>query len=655
MNDPENDPSPATNTPIPVGPWRAMPTSMMSSGGEEVMATHRTLELRTLGGKLPADLDGHVFVAGSIATPGRPAFSGEGTVYRLDFVAGKVALKQSVFRPPCFLIDHALQADDQHGMMAFHDLGLTRMSPLLGVRTVLSNSPIALHDRMIITTDAGRPWEFDPVTLELVTPIGKSDEWRSSIPAPWVFPLHLTSAHPVEDPRTGELFTANYVNPGAGNDGLTHLIRGHARGHLEHFQLIDDNGDPVRVAQCVHQVAVTRNHVILQDSAFVVEMGQLAVDAAALLLPGMPVRELFGSQTEAQRPTTVLYLIRRDQLRPRSGGPSSDPTPVRCLRVEIPGESVHFFAQYDDDDKLEIIIPHTPTLDVSEWVHEGELMLDGSRASHELSGMQIPCALTQGTLAVHTIDPRTGEHLASRLTRSDETWGLALGCHAPVVGNGRIETIFFNTSGFAPELVPQRILKTYEDRIDAALMPIKTGKDPRLLSFDVATSTVTSYLCPRGWSMLSPTFIPRRGSTGGQRDGYLLCLAHCADSVPRPHDTSGEEVWIFDAADITAGPLCRLGHPELDFAFTIHSTWVPELRPSPRDYRVSLKDDLDLDQVTQRSFGQLAFWDLFSAAISAAMQHSAIEKLIVNEVLPEFPDEPDQSLPEDSDSDRDEP
>jgi hypothetical protein len=37
------------------------------------------------------------------------------------------------------------------------------------------------------------------------------------------------------------------------------------------------------------------------------------------------------------------------------------------------------------------------------------------------------------------------------------------------------------------------------------------------------------------------------------------------------------------------------------------------------------------------------------------MQHSAIEKLIVDEVLPEFPDEPDQSLPEDSDSDRDEP
>ena len=126
MTDPDDDATPVVDTPIPVGPWRAMPTSMMSSGGEEVMATHRTLELRTLGGRLPADLDGHVFVAGSIATPGRPAFSGEGTVYRLDFAAGQVALKQSVFRPPCFLLDHALQADGTEGMLGFHDLGLGR-------------------------------------------------------------------------------------------------------------------------------------------------------------------------------------------------------------------------------------------------------------------------------------------------------------------------------------------------------------------------------------------------------------------------------------------------------------------------------------------------------------------------------------------------
>ncbi len=624
-----------TETPIPIGPRRAMPTSMLSTGGEDMMATNRVLELKVLSGALPADIYGHMFIAGSIATPGRPAFSGEGTVYRIDIKAEGMALKQAVFKPPCFLADQALQVDHQGGLLGFHDLGLTRLSPLLGVRTVLSNSPIALGDRMIITTDAGRPWEFDPITLELVTPIGKSDEWLGSIPAPWVFPLFLTSAHPAEDRRTGEFFTANYANAGAGNPGFTHLIRWRKAGTLEHFQIIDEHGDPVVIEQCIHQVALTKNHVIFQDSAFVVEMRQMVFDAAQLLMPGLPIRDLFGgSNMRAQRPTTVLYLIPRKALR-QHGGHAEHPTPVRAIRVEIPGESVHFFAQWDDSETLELIIPHTPTLDVSEWVHQGELMVDGSHAASDIAGMQIPCALTQGSIAVHTINPYTGELLGARILRNEETWGLALGTHAPMPQEQRTEVLYFNTSGFAPELVPQRVLKTYQDRVDAALMPVKTGRPPRLLAFEIASGKLTSYVCPRGWSLLSPTFVPRRNSCG-PRDGYIVCLAHSADSVPRPAGTSGEEVWIFDAADITAGPLCRLGHPELDFAFTVHSTWVPELRPSPRNYRVSVANDLDLDGVSHRSFGQLAFWDLFAAAVAGAMQHSAVKQLLATDVLPFF-------------------
>lgn len=619
---------------IPEAPKRAMPTSMLSTGVEDLMATPRTLDLHILSGELPADLLGHVFVAGSIASPGRPAFSGEGVMSRLDFPDGVHArLKQSILRPPCFRADQALLGSEHGPMLEFHDLGLTRMSPLLGVRTVLSNSPIALHDRMIVTTDAGRPWEFDPVSLDLVTPIGRGDEWRGAIPAPWLFPLVLATAHPAEDPRTGEFFTANYCNPMLAHRSFCHLMRWHARGDIEHFQLIDDNGDPVAIEQCIHQIVVTKNHVILQDSAFVVEMRQLVVDAADMLIPGMS--ELFGiNEMRAQRPTTVLYLVPRSALAD-GGGTASNPTHVRALRLEIPGESVHFFAQYDDDDKLTLIIPHTPTLDVSEWVHEGELMVDGSHATPDLAGMQVPCALTQGTIGLHTIDPRTGEILDARLTRGEETWGLALGAQAPVAEDRPIETIFFNTSGFAPELVPQRVLKTYADRVDQALMPVKSGRPPRLLAFEIATGKLISYVCPPGWSMLSPTFVPRQGRED-TADGYLVCLAHAADTVPHTHATSGEEVWIFDATDITRGPLCRLGHMALDFAFTVHSVWTPAIRPSPRDYRVTAARDLDIDDLKQRTFGHMHFWAVFSSAIASAMKYDAISQILADDVLPYF-------------------
>lgn len=619
---------------IPVAPKRAMPTSMMSTGVEDLMAAPRTLPLHVLGGELPEDLVGHIFVSGSIASPGRPAFSGEGVIYRIDFNGEQhTQVKQAILRPPCFRADQALIGSDHGDLLIFHDLGLTRLSPLLGARTVLSNSPIALHDRMIVTTDCGRPWEFDAESLELVTPIGRGDEWRGAIPAPWLFPLVLATAHPAEDPRTGEFFTTNYCNPSMAHKAFCHLMRWHERGQIEHFQLIDDNGDPVAIEQCIHQIVVTKNHVILQDSAFVVEMRQLIVDATDMLIPGMS--ELFGSGTmQAQRPTTVLYLIPRSELVER-GGTLDNPTHISALRIEIPGESVHFFAQYDDDDKLTLIVPHTPTLDVSEWIHEDELMVDGSHAGDELAGMQIPCALTQGTIGVHTIDPRTGELLDARLTRGEETWGLALGAQAPLSKSLPIQRIFFNTSGFAPELVPQRVLKAYADRVDRALLPVKTGRPPRLLCFETATGKLISYTCPAGWSMLSPTFVPRRGHEDSA-DGYLVCIAHAADTVPRPSGTSGEEIWIYDAADITRGPLCRLGHNYLDFAFTVHSTWVPEIHPSRRDYRVSTAQDLDLEFLRQRTFGHNSFWSIFSNAVSTAMQHDVIAQLLADDVLPFF-------------------
>jgi hypothetical protein len=247
---------------------------------------------------------------------------------------------------------------------------------------------------------------------------------------------------------------------------------------------------------------------------------------------------------------------------------------------------VHFFTQYDDDEHLEIIVPHTPTLDLSEWIREGEVMLDGSRATENVAGMQIPCALTPGFIAVHTIDTRTGRLLATRMTRSDETWGVALGAHAGGPQDRRIEVLYFNTSGFAPELIPQRILRAYQDRVNTAMMPLAAGKEPRLLAFEVATGTIASWICPNGWGLMSPTFVPRRGSDGGARDGYLICLAHAADSVPRTPGSSGEELWIFDAADITKGPICRLGSASWTSRSPCTAPGSPSCARAPRLPRV---------------------------------------------------------------------
>ncbi len=621
------------NDSIPAASRREMPDSMISAVVEDLHGEAVTRPLQVLAGELPAGLGGHLFVSGALADPGRPAFTGEGVLYRVDFAEHGAHITRAVLRPPCFHADHALRDSDHGALLQFHDLGLTRLSPLLGVRTVLGTAPVALHDRMIVASDTGRPWEFDPRSLELVTPLGRSDEWRGAVPAPWLFPLILTSAHPAADAGTGELFTANFCNPGL-LPGFCRLVRWSGPGALEHFLPVDERGEPVEIHQCVHQIGVTRNHVILQDSAFVVEKRQMLADAVDLLLPGAPAEALLPASISTHRPTTVLHLIPRAALTPGSGGPVDAPTPVRSLRIELAQESVHFFADFDDDDVLTIVVPHTPTLDVSEWIRAGERMLDGGRAD-ALADLPAPCALTPGTIAVHTLDPATGRLLATRGVTGEATWGLGLGTPAPAGPGEPLARLFFNTSGFFPELIPQRLLRAYADRVDVASLPIADGRSPRLLAFTLADGQLDSWECPPGWCVLSPCFVPRDGDPRTCA-GHVVCLAHAAAGVPRPSGTSGEELWIFDAEHITRGPVCRLGRPDLDFAFTIHAAWVPALQPSPRDYHVSAAQDLDLELLHHQSFGALSFSGVFSAAIGAALQRDVVTALLAEHVLPHF-------------------
>ena len=48
------------------------------------------------------------------------------------------------------------------------------------------------------------------------------------------------------------------------------------------------------------------------------------------------------------------------------------------------------------------------------------------------------------------------------------------------------------------------------------------------------------------------------------------------------------EVWIFDAAELKKGPICKLHHPDMQFSFTIHSVWIDSCEPSPNNYQVDI-------------------------------------------------------------------
>ena len=56
-----------------------------------------------------------------------------------------------------------------------------------------------------------------------------------------------------------------------------------------------------------------------------------------------------------------------------------------------------------------------------------------------------------------------------------------------------------------------------------------------------------------------------------------------------PYNLS-DEFWIFDAQNLAQGPICRVGHPDLNMPLTLHSLHVDSL-PSGDSYQISIYDD----------------------------------------------------------------
>ena len=185
---------------------------------------------------LPSDLHGHLFIVSPAGSPDSstvqggdrvvwvtkdgwtPIFNGDGLVYRISFDHEAAFLKTSFLKPPCYYADRATSNNKDYKALAFQNLGISRISlNKLGSRNQLNTAflpfklPDEESDRLLVTWDVGRPYEIDPETLETLTPVGKNDDWSNLLRNVPVYPFKqvMSSAHPVADPQTGEIFNVN--------------------------------------------------------------------------------------------------------------------------------------------------------------------------------------------------------------------------------------------------------------------------------------------------------------------------------------------------------------------------------------------------------------------------------------------------------------
>jgi carotenoid cleavage dioxygenase-like enzyme len=541
------------------------------------------VELKVLAGALPIDLEGHVFVVGAMPqSDGSPVFNGDGMIYRLDFGGPSVALKTRLAKTPCYYADLATAGTG----LAFGNRGAARMSTRLGTRNQANTAFVRMGERIAVTFDGGRPYEIDPTTLELVTPIGGNDEWVSGTPeVPGLiggpFKAFFSGAHPYYDENTKDLFLVNYkpsfpVIGGLLGGGDTWLLRWDGASRLERHRLVV-NGRGVEITQSAHQMAVTRDYVIIMDTAFQIEFEQILLS-----------RELVRPETV----DTALYIVRRKDLK-KGGGD------VPARKVVIPREIAHFICDYENPGgRITLHCTHGSAWLASEWLRTTDVQAgDWAPVRRDLRGMLVTSG-DQTPIAKHVIDGETGRRLSSNLFFEDKwTWSVTLYAHRGASAAASFENVYWSSVGFQKELLTKRVLDHtlfYKYRhVPIWNLPYKEGRPAALFRTNMRTMSkadADGYSFPAGRAASSPTFCEAAGKAGTS-EGYVVVTVMSDDrSTP---GSSGDEFWIFDGRDLAKGPICRLGHPEVDLAYTLHTLYMPSIQPRTASYRIPVRADFE--------------------------------------------------------------
>lgn len=620
-----------------------VPPSIMTADRQEL---DMTLHSDTA---LPEDLQGHIFIVapvGTITSGGLPFqdgdsfLNGDGMVYRLDFDRpGEVRLKTRIVQPPDYIADDLTQPNSLFADLGFRNHGILRFSFALGARNELNTAFLPLNfpgeeiDRLLVTYDAGRPYEIDPESLELVTPVGSNQEWRAALQEPTFFfkPIFST-AHPAFDAHTGELFVVNYgrsvgnfldniplirkllrIVPELGPflakmtlwgdiEDFVYLIRWNGSGHLERWKLVLPDGSPVRIEQTIHQIGISQDYVVLMDTAFSTGIEQLLNNPYPddKLLENL-LREWLESKPASD---SRLYVVRRSDLQngqiPAEGQPEVE---VQVRPVTIPLEAAHFLVDYaNPNDQITLHISHICAWDVAEWMRSYDVSAyppHGPVPAH-LPGMEL-CEMDISRLGRYVIDGRGSEAspIASQVI-SDRacTWGTGLYAYRDRLSSGKppdqLTDIYWISFGLWGELMTEFLCELYQDypyqKVPQAevLELAKAGQPACLFRLHTPTMEIADrYQFPPGYIVSSPQFMPRKNGSDDPTDGYLICTVFF-DTV--------NEFWIFDADNLQQGPRCKLGvdphGPErLSFAFTLHTAWLPAIGKRQSSYKISALQD----------------------------------------------------------------
>lgn len=390
-------------------------------------------------------------------------------------------------------------------------------------------------------------------------------------------------------------------------------------GKLNSWRVVDaSTGVPISITQTMHQTGVTEDYIIVCDTTL-----KFAMD----MLQSLPfghhhkLNDLLRKiTTHCIKPHTPCYVISRSDL-------IEDREDVKARRFDLDIEMIHFSLNYRNPaGKITMHSAHNTAACGGEWVRPYDQLATrpGEKVPEDHIGLMAASSLDIGRIGKHLIDGEKGRILHSEyicdkgfdgdspsdITRP-HTWGIGLYTFRNNLDSSKpvenIRQVYYQFYGLAETELTSFIYDLYKDYNkegreisgEDMLRYYRQGIPASLCRQDTEKMSLEDcYFFGAHEIMRSLEFVPRSPSktTKPERnpdsDAYILCLMHVRDK----EDTKAENgyrrmLYLFDAAELSSGPVCKLSHPDLAFGFTIHSIFFPEIEKPDTAYRVDLKED----------------------------------------------------------------
>ena len=538
-------------------------------------------DLKVIEGQYPADIEGSLYLCQCLGVPG--AFMvGDTNIVKIDFTPEKAHLKNRLMWTPAAIARLALEKTRHR----FDYFGLMYLSPGLGMFSYTEGMYLMPDGRLAVTSDVDRPWVINRETLRAETPIGRRDEWlpmmadKAGEVMGNLFAGYSNSHVLYTDHEQGEVFLVNYQYKQLDGSHPVNLMRWDGYRDFESWLVVDSAGAPIEIKQSIHELIFTRDYVLLADTAFIA--------GTEMLTP--------WKNAPLPYDKTVVYIIDRRDL-------SQTQDKVMARRIEIDEPCIHLIAEYDNpEDVITLYMLHTPATNTAEILKAYDKDLEGRLFPQHLIGYGTLPVLDLSSLGKHVIDMKTCTLKASKsIAEMPYCWGPYLYTYmGRQVKPFNKQDLFVMFKGFSKEMLPERIFKAYKD-VDKRRVHIEDiiGGEGIQHNNSICRIHTESFEIVDSYTMPDKVLLYTIACLETPGEGYVIA------GVVRDTEhavSSGHEYWLFHANKLSEGPICKLGHKDLNNSTLFHTVYIPDTLSRELDkkdviYHVPLRVDYPKEEL----------------------------------------------------------